>query len=85
MNTVAQQTAPNFESVWAAIQETNRQMQETDRRMKELQKQIGGMAYNQGSFAEEYFFNSFERGQKNFFGEKFDDIKNIRFIWVWQV
>jgi len=89
MNTVAQQTTPNFESVWAAIQETNRQMQETDRqmqetdrRMKELQKQIGGMAYNQGSFAEEYFFNSFENGKQNFFGEKFDKIKkHLTHFW----
>jgi len=86
MNTAAQQTVPNFDSVWIAIQETNRQMKETDlqmketdRRMKELQKQIGGMANNQGSFAEEYFFNSFENEQKNFFGERFDEIeKNLK-------
>jgi len=78
MNTATLQPA-TFESVWAAIQETNRQMQETDRRMKELQKQIGGMAYNQGCFAEEYFYNSFENGKTNFFGEKFDEIsKNLK-------
>jgi hypothetical protein len=44
------------------------------RRMKELQKTVGGITYNQGCFVEEYFFNSFENGQKNFFGEKFDEI-----------
>jgi len=61
------------------MQETDRLMQETDRRMKELQKQIGGMAYNQGCFAEEYFFNSFESGKTNFFGERFDEIsKNLK-------
>jgi hypothetical protein len=70
------------ESVWALLQEvvqsqkeTDKQMQETDRRMKELQKTVGGWANNHGSFAEEYFFNSFEKGRKNFFGEKFDVIK----------
>jgi len=49
-----------------------------DRRMKELQKTLGGMANSHGSFAEEYFFNSFEDGEQNFFGEHFDEIrKNI--------
>ncbi|MDR2148482.1 MAG: hypothetical protein LBE91_18725 [Tannerella sp.] len=103
MENVQNMPSATFESVWAAIQETNkqmqetdrkmqetdrrmqetdRQMQETDRRMKELQKTVGGMANNQGAFAEEYFFNSFEKGQKNFFGEKFDEIdKNLKNHW----
>ena len=59
--------------------ETEKQMKETDRRMKELQKTLGGMANNHGSFAEEYFFNSFEDGQQNFFGEHFDEIRKR--IW----
>ena len=59
----------NFDNVWKQIRETDKQIKETNR-------QLGGMAYNQGRFAEEYFFNSFERGKRNFFGEKFDDIKN---------
>jgi len=47
-------------------------------RMKELQKTLGGMANSHGSFAEEYFFNSFEEDEHNFFGEHFDEIrKNI--------
>ena len=59
--------------------ETDRLMKETDRRMKELQKELGGFGQSQGSFAEEYFFNSFEKGEKNFFGKKFDDIdKNLK-------
>jgi len=74
------------ESVWALLQEvaqsqkeTSHQMEETDRRMKELQKTVGGITNNQGAFAEEYFFNSFENGKQNFFGEKFDEIeKNIK-------
>jgi hypothetical protein len=58
--------------------ETDRQMKETDQRMKELQKTLGGMANSHGSFAEEYFFNSFEDNEQNFFGEHFDEIrKNI--------
>jgi len=82
MNTVAQQTIPNFESVWASIQELVQSQKETDRQMKELQKTVGGITNNQGSFAEEYFFNSFENGQKNFFGEKFDDVKKqLKNFW----
>jgi hypothetical protein len=65
------------------IKETDKQSRETDKKLdklwlqiKETNKQIGGMANNHGRFAEEYFFNSFEKGKRNFFGEKFDDIKN---------
>jgi hypothetical protein len=59
--------------------EFDRRMQETDRIMKELQKTVGGIANNQGFVTEEYFFNSFKKGQQNFFGEKFDEIeKNIK-------
>ena len=57
------------------MQETDRKMQETDRQIEKLKETIGGMANNQGAFAEEYFFNSFENGKKNFFGERFDDVK----------
>jgi len=50
-----------------------------DRRMEKLEKQLGGIGNNNGLLAEEYFFNSFEKGQQNFFGEKFDDIrKNVK-------
>jgi len=67
------------------MQETDRQMKESERiltekfaetakQMKELQKTVGGITNNQGAFAEEYFFNSFEKGATNFFGEKFDEI-----------
>ena len=53
--------------------------QDFDRRMKEINKTLGSWANNQGAFAEEYFFNSFESGKRNFFGEKFDEIKkNIK-------
>jgi hypothetical protein len=70
------------ETVWAILQETAQSQKETDRRMQELQKMVGGMASNHGSFAEEYFSNSFENGKKNFFGEKFDDVKkNLKNFW----
>jgi len=52
-----------------------------DRRMKEIRETLGGWANNHGSFAEEYFYNSFEKGKQNFFGEKFDKIeKNVKGI-----
>jgi len=64
-------------------QEELRQSQkETDRIMKELQKTVGGITNSQGAFAEEYFFNSFEKGKTNFFGEKFDEIsKQLKNRW----
>jgi hypothetical protein len=46
-----------------------------EKRSAELNKQMGGMSNSHGSFAEEYFYNSFEHGKQNFFGEKFDEIE----------
>jgi hypothetical protein len=53
----------------------NEKFAETDWRMKELQKTVGGWSNSHGSFAEAYFYNSFEAGEQNFFGERFDKIK----------
>ena len=54
-------------------------MADYERRMKKLEKTMGSWSNNQGEFAEEYFFNSFENGKCNFFGEKFDRImKNVK-------
>ena len=71
------------EIVWAMLRElaerqveTGKQLDKVVRQIKDTNQQLGGMACNQGRFAEEYFFNSFEKGKCNFFGEKFDDIKN---------
>ena len=77
------------ETIWAILQETAKSQKETEqivkenaKQIKELQKTVGGWANNHGTFAEEYFFNSFENGQKNFFGEKFDEIaKNLTHFW----
>ena len=55
--------------------EAAEQQKETDRLIKELGEQVGGWNNSHGLFAEEYFFNSFNKGKKNFFGEKFDNIK----------
>jgi len=53
----------------------DRRSEEFDRRMEKLEKITGGISNNNGFIAEEYFFNSFERGKQNFFGEKYDDIE----------
>ena len=59
----------------------DRRMKEYDRRMKKFEEMNGGLSNNQGLFAEEYFFNAFENGKKNFFGEKFNDIeRNLKGI-----
>jgi len=55
--------------------ETALQMKETDRKIDKMRETLGSWANNQGDFAEEYFFNAFERGKTNFFGEKFDSIR----------
>jgi hypothetical protein len=70
------------ETVWALLRElaesqkeTGRLLKETDRLLTKLGVQIGGISSNQGCFAEEFFYNSFEKGNQNFFGEKFDEIE----------
>ena len=59
-------------------QESERLRQENERKfdeqMKKMREEIGYIGESQGSFAEEYFFDSFEKGEKNFFGKKFDAI-----------
>jgi len=78
MNTATLQPATP-ETVWAILQETAQLQKENEKQIKELQKTMGAWAYNQGCFAEDYFFNSFENGKTNFFGEKFDEIsKNLK-------
>jgi hypothetical protein len=50
-----------------------------ERRMKKYDDTMGAWSNNQGAFAEEYFFNSFENGKQDFFGERFDEIeKNVK-------
>jgi hypothetical protein len=81
-NKTLQEMGRKQEETDRQMKETDRQMKETDRRMKELQTTVGSWANNHGTFAEEYFFNSFENGQQNFFGENFDQIqKNLSSFW----
>ena len=64
-----------FEEIGKKRKETDRNLDKVGIQIKETNRQLGGMAYNQGRFAEEYFINSFEKGMQNFFGEKFDSIR----------
>ena len=50
------------------------QQVETGREITRLGKYIGGVANNNGLYAEEYFYNAIEQGDKRFFGEKFDKL-----------
>ena len=86
MTNISEYPTATPESVWAAIRETGIQLKETDRqlkessadfdrRMKKYEETMGSWSNNHGAFAEEYFYNSFESGKKNFFGEKFDEIE----------
>jgi hypothetical protein len=82
-----------FETVWAALQETDRLVQElilsqketaremkkTDREMKESARrlesigvQLGGIANNNGEFAEEYFAGAMKK-HPVFAGRQFDE------------
>ena len=86
-------TQKQLQSLTEKQAETDRQMKETDRQMKETERKIdkltenvksvnielGGIGTGNGMFAEQYFINSFEKGQREFFGEKFDKIENNLF------
>jgi len=62
----------NYEKRMAKYEE------EYQKRMKKMEENMGNWSNNHGSFAEEYFFNSFENEQQNFFGEHFNEIrKNV--------
>jgi hypothetical protein len=90
MDTLSNTKPATPEIIWAMLRElaerqrelterqaeTDKQLDKVGKQIKETNQQLGGMAYNQGRFAEEYFFISFEKGKQNFFCEKFDDIKN---------
>jgi len=42
--------------------------------MKELSAQIGGVGNSNGDFAHDFFYNAFLYGNRNLFGETFDDV-----------
>ena len=85
MENLPKTQAATPESVWAILMETAQLQKEyraeaeksrieAEKRMKKLEELTGSLANNQGAFAEEYFFNSFESGKTNFFGENFEEI-----------
>jgi len=54
--------------------ETARQMAQTDRKIAAVTSQVGGWDKSHGDFAEEYFINSLNNGDKKFFGEQFHSL-----------
>jgi hypothetical protein len=68
-----------FAETAQAIKETQQSIKDTDsklsKKIKALAKMTGGLSLEYGSFAEEFFFNAFKKGKKDFFGETFDKIK----------
>jgi len=89
-NNSTNNTPDTPESIWAILRKVSEMQEENarqlkvssaefDRRIQKLEETTGGISANHGYFAEEYFFNSFEKGNRNFFGEKFDRItKNAK-------
>jgi hypothetical protein len=57
------------------MEKIKKTLDETAAIQKENAKMFGGMANSNGDFAEEFFHNALERGQKNFFGEEFEDVE----------
>jgi hypothetical protein len=54
---------------------TDQQIDKLTENVRNLNNDVGGIENSTGDFAEDYFFNSFEHGKRNFFGENFDEIK----------
>jgi hypothetical protein len=74
-----QQMKENDRILTEKFAKTEKLIDQNSQRMKELQELMGGWSNSHGSFAEEYFYNSFENGKQNFFGENFDKIeKNVK-------
>ena len=83
---ILQKSARLHEETKQLMLENERERKENERkyerRMAEMNKKLEGISDTQGSFAEEYFFNSFENGKKDFFGTQFNEItKNLDLFW----
>ena len=48
----------------AQMARTDLQMAKTDRKLEKIGDMVGGLSNNTGLFAEEYFYESLERGEK---------------------
>ena len=55
----------------------DRRSADFDRRMKNLDEMIGGVSNSNGMFAEEFFFNAIDMGDKRLFGEQFDECYSL--------
>jgi hypothetical protein len=55
-------------------EELKKSRAEHDKIIKDLSKQIGGIANSNGAYAEEFFYNALLHGQRNIFGEEFEDV-----------
>ena len=65
------------------LAEAEKRQAEFERDLKNFKDKSGVYSQSVGSFAEEYFFNSFNAGKTNFFGEKFDIIeKHVKGISI---
>ena len=82
-----QETDRQIKETERLMQENNRilteKQAETERKINKLSDdvrrvnlELGGIGAGNGMFAEQYFLNCFEMGQREFFGEKFDKIEN---------
>jgi len=54
--------------------EDEKRKAEADKEYKRLCEMIGGMGNSNGAFAEEFFYNALYNGQRNLFGQHFDDV-----------
>jgi hypothetical protein len=75
-NKTLQETSELQKENEKAIKDLQKSMGITSTQIDNLHKTMGGWANNHGFFAEEYFLNSFENNKRNFFGEKFDKIRD---------
>ena len=57
------------------MEEMKKYSAETGRQIRELNDKFNGISKSNGLFAEEYFFNSFNEGNRTFLGETYDSIK----------
>jgi len=57
--------------------EFDRRSADSDRRIKNLDELIGGISKSNGMFAEEFFLNAIEMGDKQLFGEHFDECYSL--------
>jgi len=49
-------------------------LEQVGKRVDGVSKQIGGMANSNGDYAEEFFYSALYHGQRNMFGEVFDEV-----------